>query len=379
MSKKQAPGRCSPKCRGQCSLAKDVLELKELVLAQNKRLNKLIKQVEQGCEVVEEPKESTVSCRNPYLKCLNPDRLHHLGLDTKTTDFRKTFGDVRFVFLGGTPKRMEKFAYFIMNAIGLRLHSGAKLKDLAEEGNRYSMFKVGPVLCASHGMGGPSISILLHELIKMMCHAKCQDPVFFRLGTCGGIGVEPGTVIISTEALDGQMRNFHEVVVHGKVDLRPTKLNLELAQELKDLSNPCEDGYDTITGTTLSTNDFYEGQSRLDGAFCEYTPESKSNFLKCLSQKGIVNMEMESSVFASMTNQANIRAAVVCVAIVNRLNGDQITTPHETLKEFDTRPQELVARYVRKILYGGDEEEDADEEEEEEGKDEGKDCPEEVR
>ena len=45
---------------------------------------------------------------------------------------------------------------------------------------RYAMYKVGPVLSVSHGMGVPSLSILLHELIKLMWHAGVEDPIFFR-------------------------------------------------------------------------------------------------------------------------------------------------------------------------------------------------------
>lgn len=39
-----------------------------------------------------------------------------------------------------------------------------------------------------HGMGVPSISIMLHELIKLLHHAQCRDVVLFRLGTSGGVG-----------------------------------------------------------------------------------------------------------------------------------------------------------------------------------------------
>ena len=46
--------------------------------------------------------------------------------------------------------------------------------------DRYAMYKVGPVLSVSHGMGVPSLSILLHELIKLMWHAGVEDPIFFR-------------------------------------------------------------------------------------------------------------------------------------------------------------------------------------------------------
>lgn len=61
-------------------------------------------------------------------------------------------------------------------------------------------------------MGIPSVGILLHEVIKLMYHAKVRDPVFFRIGTCGGIGYEGGTVVISEEAVDGALKNTLELV-----------------------------------------------------------------------------------------------------------------------------------------------------------------------
>jgi hypothetical protein len=39
-------------------------------------------------------------------------------------------------------------------------------------------------------MGIPSLSILIHEILKLLQHAEC-DPnnvTFFRLGTSGGLG-----------------------------------------------------------------------------------------------------------------------------------------------------------------------------------------------
>ncbi|ALC46433.1 CG3788, partial [Drosophila busckii] len=325
---------------------------KAMVKAQNKRIDMLIKHVKEGCAADEDKeKESTIQNLSPYLPCLCPDVLFHLNLDTATTAFPKVFGDVRFVCLGGTAHRMEAFAYFIMREIGLKLSTSAKLKDLSEDGHRYALFKVGPVLCASHGIGCPSISILLHELIKLVHHAKCQNPIFIRLGTCGGIGVEPGTVVITSEAIDGQLRAAHEVVVHGQAQLRPTQLDAELAEELKTLCKPGKDGFVAVVGKTLCANDFYEGQSRLDGAFCDYTPAKKLEFLQRLSELGVTNIEMESTAFAALTAQANIKSAVMCVAILNRLEGDQITTPLDTLHQWDMRPQMLVARYMRRVLY----------------------------
>ena len=37
-------------------------------------------------------------------------------------------------------------------------------------------------------MGEPSISIMLHELIKLLYHAKAEDVTLIRMGTCGGLG-----------------------------------------------------------------------------------------------------------------------------------------------------------------------------------------------
>ena len=51
--------------------------------------------------------------------------------------------------MGGTPRRMEQFAHFIMKEIGFHLPTGAQLLDISLHSYRYSMFKVGPVLSVS--------------------------------------------------------------------------------------------------------------------------------------------------------------------------------------------------------------------------------------
>ncbi len=75
-----------------------------------------------------------------------------------------------------------------------------------------SMKVVRFLFILQHGMGMPSISILLHELIKLMYHAGVKDPIFFRLGTCGGLGLEPGTVVVSSETLNGTLEPVHVTV-----------------------------------------------------------------------------------------------------------------------------------------------------------------------
>ena len=87
---------------------------------------------------------------------------------------------------------------------------------------------------------------------------------------------------------------------------REAKLDLNLAEKLVAVGKE-GDGFETVLGKTISTNDFYEGQvgfhtmdfafrlswaslifvvkGRLDGAVCEYTEEDKMAYLNQVSQK----------------------------------------------------------------------------------------------
>lgn len=51
--------------------------------------------------------------------------------------------------MGGTPKRMEGFAYYLMEEIGVKLPTGTQLMDISQYSYRYGMFKVGPVISVS--------------------------------------------------------------------------------------------------------------------------------------------------------------------------------------------------------------------------------------
>ncbi|XP_034247540.1 uridine phosphorylase 1 isoform X2 [Thrips palmi] len=300
-------------------------------------------------EEIDEYPDGTVKLRNPHIELMDQDILYHLALGSESHDLVSMFGDVKFVVMGGTPKRVEQFAYYIMQEIGHKLPAGTTLLDISQYSYRYSMYKVGPVLSISHGMGIPSVGILLHEVIKLMYHARVKDPIFFRIGTCGGIGIEGGTVVISEEAVDGLLRPVLELPVLGKMHSRPARLDKKLTRELKALAT-AEDPYDTIIGKTMCTYDFYEGQGRLDGAFCDYTDEDKMAFLGRVHEAGVTNIEMESLSFAALTHHAGIKSAVICVTLVDRLKGDQVLAPKEVLSEWQERPQKLVCRYIKRYL-----------------------------
>ncbi|XP_016842398.1 uridine phosphorylase 1 isoform X1 [Nasonia vitripennis] len=294
-------------------------------------------------------RDGSVRLRNPNIELMDQDILYHLALGSGSHDLVEMFGDIKFVCMGGTPKRMEQFANFIMAEIGHKLPAGTTLLDISQYSYRYSMYKVGPVLCVSHGMGIPSVGILLHEIIKLMYHAKVKDPVFFRIGTCGGVGIEGGTVVISEEAVDEMLNPYYEQHILGKKVCRPAILDRQVVRELKALAH-AEDPYDTVSGKTMCTSDFYEGQGRLDGAFCEFSETEKNEYLSKLQDAGVVNIEMECTAFAALTHHAGIKAGIVCVALLDRFKGDQVCAPKEVLNEWQMRPQQLVSRYIKRYL-----------------------------
>lgn len=43
-------------------------------------------------------------------------------------------------------------------------------------------------------------------------------------------------------------------------------------------------------------------------------------------------------------------AAVVCVTLLNRLECDQINSPHDVLVEYQKRPQLLISKFIKQRL-----------------------------
>ncbi|KAM9031854.1 uridine phosphorylase 2 isoform 2-T2 [Sarcophilus harrisii] len=240
-----------------------------------------------------------VHVKNPHLDSMDEDILYHLDLGTKTHNFPAMFGDVKFVCVGGSPNRMKAFALFIHKELGFE-GSEEDIQDICAGTDRYCMYKTGPVLSISHGMGIPSISIMLHELIKLLHHAKCCDVTIIRIGTSGGIGIEPGSVVITDTAVNSFFKPQFEQIILDTVVTRSTELDKELAEELLNCSEEIRE-FPTLIGHTMCTYDFYE-------------------------------------------------AAVVCVTLLNRLECDQISSPHEVLLEYQQRPQQLISILIKKRL-----------------------------
>ncbi|CAG9568657.1 unnamed protein product [Danaus chrysippus] len=297
-------------------------------------------------------KDGTIRLKNKHLSSLEYDVLYHLGLDTKNNDLQTMFGDVKFVCMGGTKKRMKDFAVYIANVLQL---PNEGLVNITKNSHRYAMYKIGPVLSVNHGIGVPSMTILLQEVIKMLSYAKAKDPIFFRIGTCGGLKIPAGSVVISSWALNGILEKSYNLIhievksflqpIMGKVHKLPSFFDKRLNQELHFLASE-ETGFETFIGGTMAADDYYQGQARLDGPFCDYSEADKMSFLNQLIDIGVRNIEMEATAFAALTSKAGLRAADVCVTFLDRLNGDQVTSSNSKLAEFQERPMVVVGKYI---------------------------------
>ncbi|XP_054721806.1 uridine phosphorylase 2-like isoform X2 [Uloborus diversus] len=291
------------------------------------------------------------SIKNPHIEEMKEDVLYHLGLTTFNDDLQNMFGDVKFVCVGGTPERMMEFAQYVNEILRQNCSSDKELGNVSKS-SRYALFKAGPVLCVSHGIGSPSISVVLHEIMKLMHHAGAQDPIFLRIGTCGGLGIPPGSVVISSDSVDGMLRPYQELLVLGQKVQRPSTLDKELSKELLQVAKKHLKECSVVVGRTMCADDFYEGQGRLDGAFCDYSQDDKLSYLKRLRDEGVVNIEMESLTFAAMCQNAGVKGAVICVTFLDRLKDDQVTASADILKMWQKRVLHLAAMYIKEKLNG---------------------------
>ena len=106
---------------------------------------------------------------------------YHIGLKE---------GDVgEFVILPGDPKRCEKIAKYFDNP--------QLIADRREFVTYTGFLKGKKVSVTSTGIGGPSASIALEELVKVGAKK------FIRVGTCGGmdVNVKSGELVIATGAI----------------------------------------------------------------------------------------------------------------------------------------------------------------------------------
>lgn len=73
-------------------------------------------------------------------------------------------------------------------------------------------------------------------------------------------GLDPGTVVITKQAVDATFLPRFEQIILGKSVVRDTHLDQSLAEELLQCSEELNE-FESVIGNTMCTMDFYEGMN----------------------------------------------------------------------------------------------------------------------
>lgn len=278
------------------------------------------------------------------------DVYYHFGVTSSAPLLRK-LRDVRAVIIAGSGSRIKEFA-----ERWSELNGGTEIVAFPKEDRFVTRYTAG-VLFASHGMGMPSASIALQELMRMVFFLKrgdldAMDQVFWcRVGTSGEVGLPGGTVVVTSEGLMADLRPYR--LLNGGIGEywfdghfpAATYNPIIAANEYAD--------FDIISGKTVAGNEFFLEQFRLDGALCLETSESKMGWLRWLQDNGVVNIEMEGAMIAGYLNHWGFsKFAMICCTLLNRLEGDQVTASPEQLHKFSEDSGVALFNYLAASLLG---------------------------
>jgi len=278
------------------------------------------------------------------------DVYYHFGV-ASSDPILANLRDVKAVIMAGSGGRIKEFA-----ERWSELNAGTEIVAFPKEDRFVTRYTAG-VLFASHGMGMPSASIALQELMRLVFFLKrgdldAMDEVFWcRVGTSGGVGLPGGTVVVSSEGLMADLKPFRllnggtgEYWFDGHFPAESCNAIIA-ANEHTD--------FPIISGKTDAGNEFFLEQFRLDGAICLETPESKMGWLHWLQENGVANIEMEGAMIAGYLNHWGFsKFAMICCTLLNRLEGDQVTATPEQLHKFSEDSGVALFNYLAVSLLG---------------------------
>jgi uridine phosphorylase len=230
------------------------------------------------------------------------DRLYHIGFGRGDLGESPPIAAV----LCGDPDRAKLIAErFLSDARVLSEHRGLNSYIGTLPDGRM-------LLSATSGMGAPSLSIVVNELVQVGIRTV------IRIGTCGSIQerVLPGSVVISSAALCRQGAALDIAPIEFPASADPF-LTVALANAAK------AEGIDHTVGVTASVDSFYEGQERSESA----NPHLQ-RWLRGINEEyrhlGILNYEMESGTLFKMGLVYGFRAGCVCGVVAQRTVGEAV-------------------------------------------------------
>ena len=198
-------------------------------------------------------------------------------------------GDVgKYVILPGDPKRVPLIAQFLDDA-----HEVADSREfLTYTGSLNGV----PVSVTSTGIGGPSASIAMEELVK------CGADTFLRMGTCGGIAlpVMGGDAVIATGAIrmEGTSREYAPIEF-------PAVADYEVVTALKKTAESM--GIKHHLGIVQCKDSFY-GEVEPENVPLEYVLRQRWEVWK---RSNVICSEMETSALFVVSSLRGVRAGAI--------------------------------------------------------------------
>jgi DeoD family purine-nucleoside phosphorylase len=174
-----------------------------------------------------------------------------------------------------------------------------------------------PVSVQTSGMGTPSLSIVVEELLRLGARR------LIRVGTCGGIamGLQTGDLVIATAAcpVDGATRTY----LHGE-PYAPAA-DFDLTRALVDAAAAA--GVEAQTGLVASVDVFYN---------------TDDDYASRWRERGVLAFEMEASALFFLAARSGAQAA--CALTVSDVLSEETTTEESYL------PLEELDRAIDRMI-----------------------------
>jgi len=174
-----------------------------------------------------------------------------------------------------------------------------------------------PVSVQTSGMGTPSLSIVVEELLRLGATR------LIRVGTCGGIakGLATGDLVVATAAcpVDGATSTY----LHGEA--YAPAADFDLTRALVDAA--AASGIVTRTGLVASVDVFYN---------------TDDDYAQRWRDRGVLAFEMEASALFFLAARAGVQAA--CALTVSDVLSEEVTTEETYL------PLEELDRAIDRMI-----------------------------
>ena len=164
-----------------------------------------------------------------------------------------------------------------------------------------------PVVCATSGMGAPSMSIVVNELVQSGIRT------IIRIGTSGSIQdhVRTGSVVIASGALTNQ---------GAADDIAPPRFPAVadpfLAVALAEAAR--RDGVEHHVGVVASVDTFYEGQERSGSSANPHLLRRHHGMIDEYAELGVLSFEMEAGTLLKMGLVYGFAAGAILGIIAQR-------------------------------------------------------------